>query len=57
MNASGPVGVGAEAGATLLSLTSVAGGVYRPKTTSGSKRHKEGTVAKNMLMRCAEDAA
>ena len=68
MNASGSVEACAEAGATLLSLTDVAGRGMQVEddigdlddtqvAEPGSERYKEDSVAKDMLLRCAEDAA
>ena len=66
MKALGPVGAGGDAGTA--NLTGVAGGGMQVEDgigdldetqvqEPGSKRHKESSVAKDMLMRCAEDAA
>ena len=68
MNASGSVTACTGAGASLLSLTDVAGGGMQVEDDVGGlddaqvaeprgKRYKEDNVAKDMLMRCAEDAA
>ena len=64
MDATGSAVACAEAGAPTLSLTSIAGGRDdlgdlndTQVTEPGRKRWKEDNVAKEMLTRCAEDAA
>ena len=58
-NASGPVGVGAEAGAGGgMQVENDIGDLDETQVMEhSSERDTEGSVAKDMLMRCAEDAA